>query len=276
MAIVHRNFEKDGGDFSKNPIGTGAFELTEFVVGERCTLRRRSEPYWGGEVHPDALRVIATGEYDAAAIAALASGQVDSIYGLGIPTLELAERIPFVRIAEVASAQTGVIRMHVDEKPFDDIRVRQAMVLAADNAQNLKLAHRGMGTVGENHHVGEMRPEYAKLPPLKRDVAKAKALLAEAGYADGLKVTCNVGNTDGTWEQDSVQVLKEQVKEAGIDITINVMPSTQYWEVWTTAPFSLTSWTHRPLGIMVLGVAYRAGVPWNEPGDQKSTRLNSS
>src|SRR3546814_5183002 len=95
-------------------------------------------------------------------------------------TLELAERIPFVRIAEVASAQTGVIRMHVDEKPFDDIRVRQAMVLAADNAQNLKLAHRGMGTVGENHHVGEMHPEYAKLPPLKRDVAKAKALLAEA------------------------------------------------------------------------------------------------
>src|SRR3546814_208514 len=156
--------------------------------------------------------------------------------------------------------------MHVDEKPFDDIRVRQAMVLAADNAQNLKLAHRGMGTVGENHHVGEMHPEYAKLPPLERDVAKAKALLAEAGYADGLKVTCNVGNTDGTWEQDSVQVLKEQVKEAGIDITINVMPSTQYWEVWTTAPFSLTSWTHRPLGIMVLGVAYRAGVPWNETG----------
>src|SRR3546814_8298254 len=87
------------------------------------------------------------------------------------------------------------------------------MVLAADNAQNLKLAHRGMGTVGENHHVGEMHPEYAKLPPLKRDVAKAKALLAEAGYADGLKVTCNVGNTDGTWEQDSVQVLKEPVKE---------------------------------------------------------------
>src|SRR3546814_15542724 len=123
-----------------------------------------------------------------------------------------------------------------------------------------------MGTVGEKHHVGEMHPEYAKLPPLKRDVAKAKALLAEAGYADGLKVTCNVGNTDGTWEQDSVQVLKEQVKEAGIDITINVMPSTQYWEVWTTAPFSLTSWTHRPLGTMVLGVAYRATVPWNEPG----------
>jgi peptide/nickel transport system substrate-binding protein len=44
------------------------------------------------------------------------------------------------------------------------------------------------------------------------------------------------------------------------------MPSAQYWEVWDKAPFSLTSWTHRPLGTMVLSLAYRSGVPWNESG----------
>ena len=265
-AIVHRNFEKDGGDFSKNPIGTGPFELAEFAVGERCTLRRRSEPYWGGEVYLDEIRYIDTGEDDSAAIAALASGQVDAIYRLGIPTLEIAERIPNVVISQAVTAQTGVIRMNVNHAPFDNLKVRQAMVLAADNAENLKLAHRGMGSVGENHHVAEIHPEYAKLPALKRDAAKAKALLAEAGFADGITVTCNVGNTDGTWEQDSVQVLKEQAAEAGINITINVMPSAQYWEVWDKAPFSLTSWTHRPLGTMVLSLAYRSGVPWNESG----------
>ena len=162
------------------------------------------------------------------------------------------------------TAQTGVIRMNVENAPFDNRKVRQAMVLASDNAQNLKLAHRGMGAVGENHHVAEIHPEYAKLPPLKRDIAKAKALLAEAGFPNGVQVTCNVGNTDGTWEQDSVQVLKEHAAEAGIDITINVMPSAQYWEVWDKAPFSLTSWTHRPLGTMVLSLAYRSDVPWNE------------
>jgi peptide/nickel transport system substrate-binding protein len=42
------------------------------------------------------------------------------------------------------------------------------------------------------------------------------------------------------------------------------MPAAQYWEVWDKAPFSLTSWTHRPLGVMVLNLAYRSGVPWNE------------
>ena len=265
-AIVHRNFTKDGGDFSKNPIGTGPYELAEFAVGERCTLRRRSDPYWGGEVYLDEIRYIDTGEDDSAAIAALASGQVDAIYRLGIPTLEVAERIPNVVISQAVTAQTGVIRMNVNNAPFDNLKVRQAMVAAADNAENLKLAHRGMGSVGENHHVAEIHPEYAKLPPLKRDIAKAKALLAEAGFPDGITVTCNVGNTDGTWEQDSVQVLKEQVAEAGINITINVMPSAQYWEVWDKAPFSLTSWTHRPLGTMVLSLAYRAGVPWNESG----------
>jgi peptide/nickel transport system substrate-binding protein len=265
-AIVHRNFEADGGDFSKNPIGTGPFELADFAVGERCVLRRRSEPYWGGDVYLDEIRYIDTGEDDSAAIAALASGQVDAIYRLGIPTLEIAERIPNVTISQAVTAQTGVIRMNVNNAPFDNLKVRQALVLAADNSENLRLAHRGMGAIGENHHVGEVHPEYAQLPPLKRDIEAAKALLAEAGFPNGIQVTCNVGNTDGTWEQDSVQVLKEQVGPAGIDITINVMPSAQYWEVWDKAPFSLTSWTHRPLGTMVLSLAYRAGVPWNESG----------
>ena len=42
------------------------------------------------------------------------------------------------------------------------------------------------------------------------------------------------------------------------------MPPAQYWDVWTKAPMSLTSWGHRPLGVMVLSLAYRSGVPWNE------------
>ena len=42
------------------------------------------------------------------------------------------------------------------------------------------------------------------------------------------------------------------------------MPSAKFWEVWDKVPFGFTEWTHRPLGIMVLGLAYRTGVPWNE------------
>ena len=59
-------------------------------------------------------------------------------------------------------------------------------------------------------------------------------------------------------------MLKQDAAKAGINIKINVMPAAKYWDEWATAPFSLTSWTHRPLGTMVLSLAYRAGVPWNE------------
>jgi peptide/nickel transport system substrate-binding protein len=51
---------------------------------------------------------------------------------------------------------------------------------------------------------------------------------------------------------------------AGIRLKINVMPSAQYWEIWDKADFGFTAWTHRPLGVMVLNLAYRSGVPWNE------------
>src|SRR4051794_17410937 len=52
--------------------------------------------------------------------------------------------------------------------------------------------------------------------------------------------------------------------KAGIRVKLALLPSTQYWDAWTKFPFGFTSWAHRPLGVMVLDLAYRTGVPWNE------------
>jgi len=263
-AIVHRNFEKEGGDLTKNPVGTGPYTLSEFKVGEIAVLKKRKEPYWGGEVFLDEIRIIDLGEDAGAYLAAIASKQVDLIYNLDLTTLEAAKNIPGIKVVSIPSTQTGVIRMKVTEKPFTDIRVRKAVQKCCDAQRNLDIAHQGLGIVAEHHHVASIHPDYFKLPPFKQDIAGAKKLLAEAGYPDGLEITCNVGNTDGVWEQNSVAVLKEDCAKAGINVKMNVMPMAQYWDVWTKAPFSLTSWTHRPLAVMVLGLAYRAGVPWNE------------
>jgi len=263
-AIVHRNFEKEGGDLSKNPVGTGPYALTEFRVGEKAVLKKRTEPYWGGEVFLDEIRFIDLGSDAGAYLAAIASKQVDALYELDLTTLEAAKNIPGIKVVSIPSTQTGVIRMKVTEKPFDDIRVRKAVQKTCDAQRQLDIAHQGLGIVGEHHHVATIHPEYFKLSPVKQDIAGAKKLLAEAGYPDGIELTCNVGNTNGTWEQNSVAILKEDAAKAGINIKMNVMPSAQYWDVWTKAPLSLTSWTHRPLAVMVLGLAYRAGVPWNE------------
>lgn len=262
--IVHRDFEKNGGDLSKNPIGTGPYTLAKFKVGEIAVLKKRKEPYWDGEVFLDEIRFIDLGEDAGAYLAAIASKQVDGIFSLDLTTLEAAKNIPGIKVVSSPSSQTGVIRMKVTEKPFTDVRVRKAVQKTCDAQRQLDIAHRGLGVMAEHHHVGTVHPEYFKLPPFKQDIAGAKKLLKEAGYPDGIDLVCNVGNTDGVWEQDSVNVLKQDAAKAGINIKMNVMPQAQYWDVWTKAPLSLTSWTHRPLAVMVLGLAYRSGVPWNE------------
>jgi peptide/nickel transport system substrate-binding protein len=137
------------------------------------------------------------------------------------------------------------------------------MRYAIDSEAILRISHRGLGTAGEHHHVSPVHPEYAKLAPFQRDVARAKKLLADAGYANGIDVEI-VCRPQPDWELVAVQAMVEQWKDAGIRVKINVMPSTQYWEVWTKVPFGFTTWAHRPLGVMSLALAYRTGVPWNE------------
>lgn len=71
-AIVHRNFEKDGKDMIKNPIGTGPYKLEKYKVGEIAILKRSDQPYWGGEVYIDEIHYIDHGPASTAQLAAFA------------------------------------------------------------------------------------------------------------------------------------------------------------------------------------------------------------
>ncbi len=252
----------ENGEFKVGSNGTGAFTLTANEVGRKQVLKARKEGYWGGGPHLDQLEFIDLGDDPAASVSALASKQVDGLYGTDIVQLEALQKIPHVQMYQVATAYTATARMQ-PVKPFDDKRVRQAMRYAIDSNAVLQIAHRGLGQPGEHHHVSAVHPEYAKLAPLQRDVARAKKLLAEAGYPNGIDVEI-ICRPQPAWELLAVQTMVEQWKEAGIRVKINVMPSTQYWEVWTKVPFGFTTWAHRPLGIMSLALAYRSGGPWNE------------
>src|SRR5499426_963523 len=252
----------ENGEFKVGSNGTGAFTLVENEVGRRQVLKARKQPYWGGGPYLDQLEFIDLGDDPAAAVAALASKQVDGLYAADIVQLEALQKIPHAQMYQVTTAYTATARMQ-PVKPFDDKRVRQAMRYAIDANAVLQIAHRGLGQPGEHHHVSPVHPEYAKLPAQPRDVAKAKKLLAEAGYPNGIdvEIACR---PQPAWELLAVQTMVEQWKDAGIRVKINVMPSTQYWEVWTKVPFGFTTWAHRPLGIMSLALAYRSGGSWNE------------
>jgi peptide/nickel transport system substrate-binding protein len=251
----------ENGEFKVGSNGTGAFQMVANEVGRKQVFKARKD-YWGGGPYLDTIEMIDLGDDPAAAVAALASKQVDGLYQAAGVQLDALQKLPHIQLYQITTAQTGVARVH-PVKPFDDKRVRQALRYAVESNAILQLAHRGLGSPGEHHHVSPIHPEYAKLPPFQRDVAKAKKLLADAGYPNGIdtEITCR---PEPAWELLAVQALVEQWKDAGIRVKINVVPSTQFWEVWTKVPFGFTTWTHRPLGVMVLGLAYRTGVPWNE------------
>src|SRR5271166_5882818 len=144
--IVHRDYEKDGSDLIKHPIGTGAFELVSFEVGKKATFKRRtSGKWWGGEA--------------------------------------LLDGVEFIDYGPDISA-TVVARTNVKQKPYDDQRVRNALQMAVDNATILKLGIDGLGTVAENFHVAPIHPEYAELPKKSRDIEGAKKLMTAAGQID--------------------------------------------------------------------------------------------
>ena len=251
-----------GGKFGVGVNGTGPFELVEYSTTQRALLRARKD-YWAGAPHVDMLEFIDTGDEPATAIAALASKQVDGLYEVDFSQLEAVKGLAHVTLYAATTAQTGVARVKYNMKPFSDSRVRMAMKLAIDHDATLQTVFQGAGLPGEDHHVSPVHPDYAKLPRVAHDVDKARKLLAEAGYPDGLdlEIACK---GQPAWELNTTQVLVEQWKAAGIRVKINLMPAAAYWDVWTKAPFGFTSWAHRPLGVMTLGLAYRTGVPWNE------------
>ena len=253
---------EDGWVFGPGKNGTGPFDFVEHEVGVKAVLQARSD-YWGDGPYLDRLEYIDLGDDPAALVGAIASKQVHGMDQGDIGQLDIMKAIPHVTLFSAATASTAVARVQVDRPEFQDPKLRQALRAAVDPRSTASIALRELGVPAEHHHVAPIHPEYYELPFPERDVEKAKALLAEAGHPNGIdmEIACK---KDPAWELSAVQALVEQWKEAGIRVNINLMPSAQFWDVWDKVPFGYTSWAHRPLGFMVLGLAYRSGVPWNE------------
>ena len=265
--MVHRSFDDTGADLRKNGIGTGAFKLDFYRVGEGAKIVRR-EGYWGGpeqqgDAYLDAVHFVDLGEDEQAPISAIASGQIDWLYKITPKQLEIVRGLPDMQVLEAVTQQTPVIRFNI-QNPAIPQKAREAIQLAADNAKILEVAYGGLGDAAENHHTAPTQPDYYDLGYRpKQDLAKARQLWQEAGMS-GKSVKLTIGNTQGSWEQDTCVVLQQQCKEAGIDIDVEVLPQAQYWEVWDKSDFGLTFWTSRPLAVMLHKLAYKSGVPWNE------------
>ena len=273
MVLNSRTFE---GDFIKAPHGTGPYVLESYREGERCVLKRRND-YWekGADGSPlpymDTLEFIDMGTEMPPMIAAIQAGEVDLLDFGDIGSTEAYQALKDdkrVNVLPVATNQTRVLRMRVDMKPWSDNRVRTALKLCQHREKILSLAYFGEGMVGQDMHVSPKHPEFCPIDTPKYDPEKARQLLAEAGYPNGLDVNLAAGSG---WKEivRYAEILKQDAAPAGFRINIQTMPNSQYWEKWTEVDLGITTWAHRPLGTMVLNLAYTADdagkpVPWNE------------
>ena len=256
----------DKGVFVPGSQGTGPFELGAVEIGKRALVKAH-RPYWGGlwkeGPYLDAIEFVDLGDDPSAPISALASGQVHGLPVVDPSQYDALKQLPHLKFYSVTTAATAVLRMKVTQKPFDDPRVRKAMRLGVDSKSIMEVALRGLGQAGDHVHVAPVQPDYQPIPPMPRDVAAAKKLLADAGYPNGFETVMYVPN-DQAWIVSEAQAAAEQWKAIGVQVKLNVVPGAEYWNNWTKVPFGATTWLHRPLGLMVLDLAYRTGVPWNE------------
>lgn len=269
--IMHRSFN---GDITspKNPT-TGPFTIQSFEAGQRCRLVRR-DGYWqqGTDGKPlpyvDAIEFTDLGDDKTPYATALLDGKLDTFYSPSAENFKELKGNSKVNFYSVTSGEANVIRMRADQDPWKDNRVRTALKLCQRRQAMLDQAYFGEGKIGTDSHVSPAQPEYYPIEPAQYDPAKAKQLLADAGFPNGIQVSLAVGNL---WSDHltMAQALQEDAKAAGFDIKIDTMPGTAYNGIWTQTNFGITLWTHRPLAVMLLAVAYTADdsgnpVPWNE------------
>ncbi|MEE8381703.1 MAG: ABC transporter substrate-binding protein [Thermodesulfobacteriota bacterium] len=273
VIVNHRTFE---GDFVQIPHGTGPFSLEKYIPGEICIMKRRSD-YWRNGVdgkslpYADGIEYVNMGREAAAQVAALQAGDIhviDMTWASEVAIYQALRDDPMANVQGLASGGTRVIRMRSDLKPWSDNRVRMALKHCQQREKLLALAYFGEGVVSVDTHVSPMHPEYCTKPIPKYDPQKAKELLKQAGYPNGLDVTMTVGSG---WSDivRAAEVLKEDSAPAGLRINIESVTSSQYWDKWTEVPLGITTWSHRPLGTMVLNLAYSTDengkpVRWNE------------
>lgn len=230
--LVGAMFDESGvSDLANQPVGTGPYALDEWKRGEAITLKAR-EDYWGTKPSIPTVNL----RYFADAVAttnALKSGDVDVVYNMQAPELLSGfEGDSKYQVLKGTSNGEIILSMNNKKAPFDDVRVRQAVMYAVDRQAVMDTAWAGLGTqVGGP--VPTTDPYYEDLNSVyPHDVEKAKALLKEAG-AENLSITFSVPTRP--YAQAVSEIVVSQLKEAGIDAKIE---STEFPAVWLDKVFT--------------------------------------
>ena len=217
--VAKEAVEAAGADFGKTAMGTGAFKLADWTIGQKLVFAK-NENYWReGLPYLDTV-TFEVGQEPIVALLRLQSGEVD-VPGDGIPPAKFQEVMndpaQAARVIEGGQLHTGYITLNVKMPPFDNVDVRKAVNMAINKERITQVIN------------GRAVPATQPLPPsmpgytegyegYAYDPDAAKALLADAGFADGFETELFVMNTDPN--PRIAQAIQQDLSKIGIKASI--------------------------------------------------------
>ena len=243
---------KDGADLDTQPVGTGPFMYESRSPQENIKVKKFAD-YWDKEhqayLDEVTFKVVADSN---AIVTGLKGGSIDMFARLdSTQTAQLDEKD--FTIYEGGMNLVQALYLNNAEEPFNDVKVRQALCYAVNRQDVLDMIADGKGTIigssmfpaFEKYYMPELADKYSQ------DTAKAKELLAEAGFPDGFDMTITVPSN---YQQhvDTAQILVEQLKQIGVNAKIQLVE----WDSWLSDVY-----TDRKFQSTVVGVdaAYLSG-----------------
>ena len=252
--------EGSGDTIASTGIGTGPFKVDSFDPMSTTVLSANME-YWEGPPGVAGMEIIGIPDAQAR-LQALLGGQIDMLHGVTSQQTTMLENSDKFNVQEVRTGDWRAIVFRTDTDPFTDQRVRKAVRIVADRDAMVDLVMGGSATVSCDTPASPI-DQYRADMQCPQDIEGAKALLAEAGYPDGIEFDIHVSTLEPTWVTIA-EVYQQQASEAGIAVNIVQVPTDGYWrDVWRQKPVAMTRWGQRPAD-QILHEAYLSGAPWND------------
>jgi peptide/nickel transport system substrate-binding protein len=263
LSARHGMIVKDGTtDFAKTAVGTGPFKLKSFQPGRSWEVEKNPEYWESGLPYLDGIRGVVIGE-QSTKVQSVVSGQSHLADPIDYSAASTVEGASGAELLEFKGATYLLVAMDQTKPPFDDERVVDAIKMAVDREKVLQAVYQGYGDVSGDVPVPPDDPYYPSDLSTEQDIEGAKALLAEAGHADGIDVELFTSASYGGMV-DLAVAFAQVVEPAGIRVKIKQHSPDTYWDqVWLVKPMYVSYYTRRHPN-EILSVTYASNAPWNE------------
>ena len=261
---------KSVADPMKELVGTGPFTLKSYAAEDRAVLVK-NPTYWGKA--EDGTQLPYLDELDfvyspdvAGQIEGLQGGSLNWVGGLTSEQKLTVEANTSLKTITTDTNYCYELQIRCDQGAGKDLAVRQAMMAGTDRQAIVDLVAPGVGKAGNGTLVGPAYTAYYSDQQVAFDPAKAKQLLADAGYSGGLKIKLVAQTSEPV--PGLATAWQAQMKDIGVDVSIQQVPPDVYYadkgeDNWYQSEFSFVDWGTRAAPITYFQLALIGTAPWN-------------